>query len=80
MDVALVIVLVVGFAVFVTIHVALAGLLFFSHHPRWKGLVALVVPPLAPVWGFRAGRNRLAMAWLVVLALYVIARVIASFG
>lgn len=80
MDVVLVILLVVGFAAFVTIHVALSGILFFSHRPRWKGLVALVVPPLAPVWGFRAGRNRVAIAWLAVLGLYIVARVIASLG
>ncbi len=79
-DVVLVILLVVGFAAFVTLHVALSGVLFFLEKPRWKGLVALVVPPLAPLWGFRAGRTRVSIAWLSVLGMYVIARVVASFG
>ncbi len=80
MDVVLVIFLVVGFATFVTLHVALSGLLFFAHQPRWRGLVALVVPPLAPLWGFRAGRRWVSIAWLAVLGLFVAARVVASLG
>ena len=79
-DVVLVILLVVGFAAFVSLHVALSGILFFAEKPRWKGLVALVVPPLAPLWGFRAGRTRVSSAWLAVLGVYVVARVVASFG
>lgn len=80
MDAVLVILLVVGFAAFVTLHVALSGILFFAHKPRWKGLVALVIPPLAPLWGFRAGRTWVSAAWLGVLGLYVVARVVASLG
>ena len=80
MDVVLVILLVAGFAAFVTLHVALSGLLFFAHKPRWRGLVALVIPPLAPLWGYRAGQKRTAIAWLTLLTLYVAARVVASMG
>jgi hypothetical protein len=80
LDAVLVALLVGGFALFVTIHVALAGLLFFSHTPRWRGLVALLVPPLAPLWGFRAGRKWVSLAWLLLLGLYVAARVAASLG
>jgi hypothetical protein len=79
-DVVLVILLVAGFAAFVTLHVFLAGLLLFSHKPWWRGLVALIIPPLAPLWGFRAGQKRLSIAWLALLGIYVAARVVASLG
>lgn len=38
--------------------------------PAWRGLVALVVPPLACWWGFEAGHKRLAQTWLGAVAVY----------
>jgi enterochelin esterase-like enzyme len=68
--------LVFAFAVFVTTHVALAyGL--SSRQPRWQALVALLVPPLAPYWGWRALRGRTVLwgasfvAYAVLLAFAV---------
>jgi hypothetical protein len=35
-----------------------------------RALVALVVPPLAPLWGWRAGARLPVYTWLVALLLY----------
>lgn len=78
MDLALYIVLVVALAAFVTAHVGLSAALAIAHKPRWRGLVALVVPPLAPVWGFVAKRRIGSILWCVFLAIYVAARVVAA--
>lgn len=62
--------LVLAFAVFVTTHVTLAyGL--SSQKPRWHALVALLVPPLAPYWGWRALRVR-SVLWGATLAVYAV--------
>jgi hypothetical protein len=67
--------LVLGLATFITTHVALAGRIFLRQRPRWRGLVALVVPPLAPIWALRAGWRVSAAIWIGAIALYVIALV-----
>jgi hypothetical protein len=76
-DEGLVLALVVAFAALVTVHlslvVALAG-----RTPWWRALVALVVVPLAPVWGYRErlwGRTAL---WVVSAVAYAAARVLAN--
>lgn len=78
MDLALYIVLVVALAAFVTAHVGLSAALVIGHKPRWRGLVALVVPPLAPVWGFVTKRRIGSILWCAFLAIYVAARVVAA--
>jgi hypothetical protein len=51
-------------------HVTLViGLL--RRRPWWHGLVALLVPPLAPYWGYEAHLRKRVTLWLVTLALYV---------
>ena len=69
--------LVLGFATLVTVHFALAIRLMRSERPRWRGLVALVVPPLAVIWGFRAGFRRNAVVWLVAVVVYLIALILS---
>ncbi|HEY2510246.1 MAG TPA: hypothetical protein VGI39_05300 [Polyangiaceae bacterium] len=55
----------------VAAHVALlTGLAL--RQPRWRALVALVVPPLAPVWGWSDGMRKRAYAWGVSLAAYAL--------
>jgi len=76
-DWAIVILLSTFLAAFVTVHVALAMTLLLFHKPRWRGLAALVLPPLAPVFGFIEKKSRLASAWIVLLALYGAARIAA---
>lgn len=76
-DVAVLVVLVVSFAAFVTAHLALS-LALAMRPPRWQGPVALIVAPLAPFWGLKAGLRKRAVAWLVSVAVYAVARVVAA--
>jgi hypothetical protein len=63
----------VAFATCVTAIVAIAWTLFFRP-PRWRGFVALFVPPSAPYFAFREGMR--VRAWLAIGAalLYAVLR------
>ncbi len=59
-----------AFGLYVVGHVILViGLL--RRRPWWRGLVALVVPPLAPFWGYEAGLRSAVLLWIVSLVVYV---------
>jgi hypothetical protein len=73
----LLIILIASFALLLTAHVALAVGLALQP-PRWRALVALVVAPLAPYWGYLSGKRVWSLLWLVSLLAYVTARVIAA--
>jgi hypothetical protein len=77
-DLVVFIALVAAFALLSTVHLAIAMRLSLRE-PRWRGLVALVVPPLAPYWGMEAGMKKLATLWIVALSIYVVARIGAAF-
>jgi hypothetical protein len=79
-DELVMVLLVLGFATFVTAHFALAFRLVKKARPAWRGLVAFVIPPLAPLWGFREGLRRNASIWCLALAVYVVALLIGKFG
>jgi hypothetical protein len=79
-DAILMAALFLGLATLVTAHVALVWRLFFRQEPRWRGLVALVVPPLAVVWGLRAGWKVNAAIWVGAVAVYLMALVVALAG
>ena len=79
-DVLVIAFLVVGFATFVTAHVALAFRLTVRARPRWRGPLALFLPPLAPLWGFREGFRRNASIWLGSLLVYVVALLVGKLG
>jgi hypothetical protein len=49
-----------------------------QRRPRWRALVASVVAPLAPWWGWQAGMRRRAITWGVALALYVLGLAVAT--
>ncbi len=72
--------LVLGLASLVTTHVALAGRIWLRQTPRWRGLVALVVPPLALFWALRAGWKGIAVLWILAITVYVTALVVALAG
>jgi hypothetical protein len=75
-DVIVLVVLVVSFAVFATSHVALVfGLILRS--PRWRGAAALLVPPLAPFWGVENRMYVRSALWLAALVTYVATRFLA---
>ena len=51
-------------------HVTLViGLL--RRDPWWHGLVAFVVPPLAPYWGYEARLRGRVTLWIMTLAVYL---------
>ena len=65
-----------AFAFVVTAHVTLVvGLA--ARPPRWRALVALVVPPLAPWWGWTVLRRR-SVLWVVSALGYALLRIVAS--
>ena len=76
-DALVTVALVLAFAALVTVHVTLAvGLARF--HPRWRAGAALVVFPLAPYWGLRAGLRKRAWAWIVSALVYLVLLLMAS--
>jgi hypothetical protein len=68
-DALLVTGLVVTFAVLCTVHVAIVASLL-RQHPRWRALVAFVVPPLAPYWALRTGMVVRGGIWIGSVILY----------
>jgi hypothetical protein len=74
-DYLLLAVLVLSFATVVTVHVAIAARLVLARRPRWRGLIALAVPPLAPLWAYREGWRRSATLWLAGVLAYLVGRI-----
>jgi hypothetical protein len=75
-DAVVVAVLVASFAALVTTHLAVAVRLTWRR-PRYRGLVALIVPPLAPLWAYEAGWRRLSWLWVGAVAVYAAAVAVA---
>lgn len=63
--------LVAAFAAFTTLHVLLAARLAV-HRPRYRAALALVLAPLAPYWGWRAGLRRHVVGWFGALGAYAL--------
>ena len=77
-DTVVVTLLVTSFAALVTDHLALAvGLTL--RRPRWRGAAALVVPPLAPYWGFRASMRKRVIIWIAAVCVYAVSLLAVSF-
>jgi hypothetical protein len=76
-DDGVVLALVVAFATLVTVHLSLVAALARTR-PWWQALIALVIVPLAPVWGHRARLHVRTALWVTTAALYLAARVLAS--
>jgi hypothetical protein len=77
-DVVVFALLSLGFASFATAHLALSARLLRRERPRWKGLVGFAIPPLALLWGFRAGLRKNAVVWCAALVVYVGALILAK--
>jgi hypothetical protein len=68
--VVVLVVLIVAFASLVTAHVALAiGLA--RRRGVWAALVAFVVVPLAPWWGWRARMRARGVIWVLAAGAYL---------
>jgi hypothetical protein len=68
-DAVLIAGVVVAFATLCTVHVAIVVSLL-RQHPRWRALVAFVVPPLAPYWALRTGMVIRGGIWIGSVILY----------
>jgi hypothetical protein len=76
-DVVVLVVLVTAFAVLATVHCALA----FAIGRRaslGRALVAFVLPPLAPWWGWRHGLRVRSSVWIASALAYAVARVLSA--
>jgi len=71
-------VLILAFATLVTVHIALGFRLVLRTRPRWRGLLALLVPPLAPIWAFREGWRASGALWIGSVVVYLVALVVAQ--
>jgi hypothetical protein len=54
----------------VTAHVAIVSRLL-GRTPRWRGLLALVVPPLAVVWGMKIEMRGWCRVWIAAAIVYL---------
>lgn len=72
-------VLVLAFATLVTTHLVIAVRMMWRVQPRYRGLVALVVPPMAPVWAWGQRWTKLASLWVGAVVIYAAALGAASF-
>lgn len=71
MDFARLALLSAAFGALVCAHVALLSSLA-ARPPRRRALAALLVPPLAPYFGFLQGRRGWSVTWLVALVAYAV--------
>jgi hypothetical protein len=78
-DLALLLFPSLAFGLLVTAQVALVALLV-TRQPRWRSLLALLIPPLAPYWGWLEGFRIWSALWLAALVLYVVGFAIAGGG
>lgn len=77
MDLVLVALPSLAFAALVTAHVRLLfGLL--SRQPRLRALWALLIPLLAPFWGYQEKLKGWATAWAIALVTYALSLLLAS--
>jgi hypothetical protein len=71
--------LVISFAGLLTTHVALTiGLV--RRRPRWRAIVAFLLPPLAPFWCSQERMRGRTILWMVAALLYGVMLVVASSG
>ena len=70
LDFALLALISVAVGLHLVAHVTLViGLL--RREPWWHGLVAFLVPPLAPYWGYEAKLRGRVTLWVATLAIYL---------
>jgi drug/metabolite transporter (DMT)-like permease len=69
--------LLLGLLVHAGSHVALVAALFRTP-PIYMGVVSLVLPPLAPYYGWRRGLKRRALLWLGGLFAYALGVALAN--
>jgi hypothetical protein len=78
-DIVVVALLTVAFAFAITMHVVIVFALA-KHKPRWRALVALIVPPFAPYWAWREHMRKRASCWIGAVLVYSVMLLLASRG
>lgn len=79
MDLALMFGLATSLGVLLASHVALsAGLAVRG--PWHRGLLAFLVPPLAPLWGYHGKLHTRALVWIVATVVHVACLTAAAIG
>lgn len=74
----LTVVLVAALVALVVAHAALVvGLARLRPHVWWRTALAILLPPLAPYWGFRHGLRVRTFAWLGAITIYALGVAIA---
>ena len=69
--------LVLSFATFVTTHLVIAVRLVWRVQPRYRGVLALLVVPMAPVWAWGQRWTRLTGLWLGGVVVYAVTLTVA---
>ncbi|MEO8799357.1 MAG: hypothetical protein ABI551_15815 [Polyangiaceae bacterium] len=72
-DLVIVIIAVVSCALWMTAHVSILAALAVRP-PRWRALVALLVPPAAPYFAFQSKLRGRAATWVVSAIVYLVVR------
>lgn len=70
--------LLLSFATLVTTHIAIGVRLMRRVRPWYRGLIAVLVPPLAPLWAYEQRWRRLTFLWLAALSLYAVTLAVAA--
>jgi hypothetical protein len=78
-DIVVVATLLVAFAFAITVHVTI-GVGLLRRQPRWRALVAFVVPPFAPYWAWREHMRVRAQLWIGGVLVYLVALLLATRG
>ncbi len=67
--------MITSFATLLTAHIAIViGLA--RKAPRWRALVAVVLPPVGAVWAIRDKQRLRGVAWFVAAVVYVVVRLL----
>lgn len=78
-DLALIIALVISAGVLLSTHVSLSvGLARLG--PWHRGLIAFVVPPLAPFWGYHGKLHTRSLIWIIAVTIHIACLTAASIG
>jgi hypothetical protein len=78
-DLALIIALIFSAGVLLSTHLALSvGLA--RRGPWQRGLVAFLVPPLAPLWGYHGKLHKRSLIWIVALVIHITCLTAAAIG
>ena len=79
MDLALIITLVVSAGVLLSTHVSLSvGLA--RKGPWQRGLIAFVVPPLVPFWGYHGKLHTRSLIWIIAVTIHIACLTAAAIG